>query len=314
MGVQTAHVLSVFDRALGAWAKVPLRPPLAPTLPSPWLGAGPSLPRDQKLSLVSWNLHAASPWPVERSAPIIRRFLRAASPPDIVFLQEVAPSVRETLLADPRVRARFFATDTDDGPPSSGVHCATMTLLSAQRFVPPLQRWDAGRMQLAAVFRVPLLGRASLGVDVRAAPGAVFRLVNVDLEPCDSWARRESALRDLGALLREPGCAGGVVAGDFNANGPDDPALVPEHGLVDAWDALDGEAGAGVTWGRWGMHDERELGDDRREERLVPGRHDKVALLAAEPLEMQVTPPGRVRQGGGMYWSDHCGIRCSFVV
>ncbi|EJD46453.1 hypothetical protein AURDEDRAFT_144634 [Auricularia subglabra TFB-10046 SS5] len=314
MGIKSAHVLSVFDRALGAWAKVPLRPPLAPTLPSPWLGAGPSLPHDQKISLVSWNLHAASPWPVERSAPIIRRFLHAAKPSDIVFLQEVAPSVRDALLADPRVRAGFFAADTDDGRPHRGVHCASMTLLSTERFVAPLQRWDAGRMQLAAVFRVPLPGRVSrdaLGVDVRAAPGAVFRLLNVDLEPCDSPSRRESALRDLGALLREPACAGGVVAGDFNANDPDDRALVQEHGLVDAWD---GEAGAGVTWGRWGMHDERELGDDRREERLAPGRHDKVALLAAEPLEMQVMQPGRVRQGGGMYWSDHCGIRCSFVV
>lgn len=43
-------------------------------------------------------------------------------------------------------------------------------------------------------------------------------------------------------MLREPGCSGGIIAGDFNAISPEGNGPVDKNGLVDAWVALHGRA------------------------------------------------------------------------
>lgn len=73
-----------------------------------------------------------------------------------------------------------------------------------------------------------------------AAPGKVLRLLNVHLDSLDSHFRRALQMMILAGLLREPGCSGGIIAGDFNALTPADHALVDNNKLVDAWVALHG--------------------------------------------------------------------------
>ena len=72
----------------------------------------------------------------------------------------------------------------------------------------------------------------------------------------------------LADILREPGCGGGIIAGDFNAISPEDEGLIDKNDLVDVWVALHGRAGpGGATWG---------VGVERRDG-LWPSRLDKFA-------------------------------------
>ena len=74
----------------------------------------------------------------------------------------------------------------------------------------------------------------------------------------------------LANLMREPGCSGGLIAGDFNAITPEDHALLDKKGLLDAWVALYGKKGLdGATLG---------VGNDG----LGPGKLDKIAMLGIE--------------------------------
>ena len=113
-------------------------------------------------------------------------------------------------------------------------------------------------------------------------------------------------MRILAGLLREPGCSGGVVAGDFNAIDPLDETLVDKHGLVDAWVALRGTAAGGATWGVGVEFDDV---DGRR-----PGRLDKVVMLGVQPIAIDDLQPGRVGAYTPRRWSDHCGLRCTFAI
>jgi len=64
----------------------------------------------------------------------------------------------------------------------------------------------------------------------------VFRLINVDfdsLRPCATLPCRADEI--LVNVLREPGCSGRMIAGDFNAVTSKDDGLVDKNGLVDAW-------------------------------------------------------------------------------
>ncbi|CAA7260627.1 unnamed protein product [Cyclocybe aegerita] len=121
-------------------------------------------------------------------------------------------------------------------------------------------------------------------------------------------ATRSSGVRSrcwcwLAGLLREPGCSGGIIAGDFNAIHPHDHTLVDQHGLVDAWVALHGPNG-GATWSVGGV----ELEDDGHK----PGRLDKVVMLGLQPDEIEVLQPGLI--SAYTPWRDHCGLRCTFTV
>ena len=71
--------------------------------------------------------------PVARSQLILDHILKGPKFPDIILLQKVASSVRQSLLSDPRVRSSFLTTDAEDDTSFKGVPFATMTLLSVAR-------------------------------------------------------------------------------------------------------------------------------------------------------------------------------------
>ena len=156
--------------------------------------------------------------------------------------------------------------------------------------------------------------RDALYVDIISptAPGTVFRLVNVHLDSLgDTLHYRAQQMEILADVLREPGCGGGIIAGDFNAISPEDDGLVDKNKLVDAWIALHGRADPdGATWG---------VGVERQDG-MGPGRLDKVAMMGLQAKEMEVLRPGPIevpRPGGKSVeipWSDHCGLRCTFTI
>jgi tyrosyl-DNA phosphodiesterase 2 len=141
----------------------------------------------------------------------------------------------------------------------------------------------------------------------------VYRLINVHLDSLwNTLHYRAQQMEILANVLREPGCSGGIIAGDFNAMRPEDDGLVDENGLVDAWVALhDGKAEFdGATWGV----------DVERRDGLGRGRLDKVAMMGLKVKEMEVLRPGTIevpRPGEKpveIPWSDHCGLRCTFTI
>lgn len=226
-------------------------------------------------------------------------------------LQEVTSSIRHVLLSNPRIRSSFLTTDAEDDTSfKGGVPFATMTLLSNKRFGSPLLAGEEStKMVLDSVFRTELssrYNRDALCVNIVSptVPRSIFRLLNVHLGPFDSQARRMDQMDVLARLLREPGCSGGIIAGDFNAVYPRDHKLVDDYELVDAWVALRGRDG-GDTWGHWGVPVEIE-------DEFEPGRLDKVVMLGMKPEEIEVLQPGRV--GACTHWSEHCGLRCTFTI
>ncbi|KLO16956.1 hypothetical protein SCHPADRAFT_191910 [Schizopora paradoxa] len=315
-----SRALSAFDHASRRWAAIPLRdthesePALFSQKPSS---------RKHTLSLTTWNLWAyRSRSTAARSELILDHVLKAPKFPDIIFLQEVSSSARRSLLENPRVRSSFLTTDAGDDSAFKGKPIATMTLLSSKRFRSPLlaeeekvmingDAKDGGsKLVLDSVFRQELpsrYGRDALCVNIAApsAPGKVLRLLNVHLESLDSHLRRALQMMILAGLLREPECAGGVIAGDFNALGAEDHALVDKFELLDAWIALHGcttEPHGGATWGVGiGFEDGQK-----------PRRLDKVVMLGLQPKEIEVLQPGLL--DANTPWSDHCGLRCTFNI
>ncbi|KAI0050944.1 hypothetical protein FA95DRAFT_1554980 [Auriscalpium vulgare] len=202
----------------------------------------------QSLSLISWNTDGFSSRPVSRASLILDHILEGPKSPDIIFLQEVTPFVRAFLLKDARVRAAFLATDAEDQTGLfEDVPFLTMTLVSSERFADSLHSQKQGQgvqggedCMLGRVARVTLPSkykRDALCVDVVSptAPGAFFRLINVHLDSLgDTLHYRAQQIEILANVLHEPGCSGGIIAGDFNAISPEDDGLIDKNGLVDA--------------------------------------------------------------------------------
>ncbi|KIM35229.1 hypothetical protein M413DRAFT_42993, partial [Hebeloma cylindrosporum] len=207
----------------------------------------------------------------------------------------------------PRVRSRFLTSDAEDDTAFKGLPFATMTLLSNERFVSPLlaEKKDGSdgkgdgegegkrvsKMMLHSAFRMTLpsrYDRDALCVNLHdpSTPGNAIRLLNVHLDSLDSYFRRAFQVHLLDRLLREGGCSGGVIAGDFNAIDPNDRTLVEKHELVDAWVKLHGRT-TGCDGATWGVGVELENG-------LKPGRLDKVVVLGLEPVDIEVLQPGRI--------------------
>ncbi|KAM5543071.1 hypothetical protein V8D89_003455 [Ganoderma adspersum] len=134
-----SHALSAFDHAGRRWAAIPLRPhaPFTAQAPSSSPTVADRRAIGKQLTLTSWNINASHYKRVRRSELILDHILKAPKSSDIIFLQEVAPSVRQSLLDDPRVRSSFLTTDAEDDTAFRGVPFATMTLLSNERFVTP---------------------------------------------------------------------------------------------------------------------------------------------------------------------------------
>jgi len=142
------RALSAFDHASHRWVAIPLRDPHDPIAQRP-----SSRPADahavckQTLSLTSWNIQASRSRPVDRSELILDHILKGPKFPDIILLQEVASTARQSLLSNPRVRSSFLTTDAEDDTSFKGVPFATMTLLSSKRFGSPLLAEEGGRRQ-----------------------------------------------------------------------------------------------------------------------------------------------------------------------
>lgn len=290
----------------------------------------PQSAEKQKLTLVTWNVNAASLRPGARIAALLSHLLALTPAVDVIFLQEVSRLVLNVIMEDPRVRAGWFTTDVD------GTHWgrqpfATITLLSRARFHRhPDHTLDSSCMVLGRVWRIKYhsrYDRDALCCDVHVVPppsnddsgsqtdSACIRLVNVHL---DSLAIRPShrpgQVATVASALRDAGC--GLVAGDFNAVLPDEQTLVMDNGLVDAWTEARGPAD-GNTWGT-----------DRK--RRYPSRRlDKVAITGLDVEAIDVLRPGVISShpmGWGddsgdepnthrpqiiVPWSDHSGLQCT---
>ncbi|KDR78178.1 hypothetical protein GALMADRAFT_245212 [Galerina marginata CBS 339.88] len=280
-------------------------------------------------SLITQNLDAFSSRPIARAKLLLDDILKESKRPDVIFLQEVTSEVYSAILANPTVRKAFLVADARDQMLFAGVPFENMTLLSRKRFafdLEPQKEEEEGRLEsgekfgLGPVSRFKLpskYGRCALSVDIipsstPSAPSPVYRLINVHLDSLwHTLAYRIKQLEILANLLREPGCAGGLIAGDFNAISPDDHALLEKNGLLDAWVALHG--GDELDGGTWGVGVERRDG-------LTAGRLDKVAMLGVEAKDMEVMRPRLIEvpksTGDSDYipCSDHYGLRLSFDV
>ena len=244
--------------------------------------------------------------------------------PDIVFLQEVASNARTSFLSNPRVRDGFFVTDAEDETSFDDVPFATVTLLSRARFASGLDSRKGSnetegerKTLLGPVFRVTLPSeyrRDALCVDIVSptSPGTVLRLINVHLDSLGhTLPNRVKQIKILAGILSEPGCSGGIIAGDFNAISPEDERLIGGNKLVDGWVALHGKTGpSGATWGVGiQCHDG-----------LQPGRLDRVATMNLKTTEMEVLRPGSItvprpgKEDVVIPLSDHCGLRCVFTI
>lgn len=286
----------------------------------------------RSLSLVTWNVDGFSSRAIARARLILAHVLQESPesiPPDIIFLQEVTSDVRASLLNDSKVRAAWLVTDAEDQTAFDQAPFATMTLLSRARFSystvassqdTGTQKEETGSKKgnivIGHVSRVPLpskYSRDALCVDVvHPASAAPVRLINVHLDSLGhAFDYRAQQMKIAASLLREPGCSGGLIAGDFNAISPRDHELINENKLVDAWTALREASGDdGATWGT----------DRKRRNRQGPGRLDKVAMVGLIPKAVKVLQSGCItvpRPGNesvDIPWSDHHGLRCDFSI
>lgn len=274
-------------------------------------------------SLITQNFDAFSSRPVARAKLLLGDILEESKRPDIIFLQEVTSDVRTSILGNPKVREAFLVTDAEDQTSFEGVPFANMMLLSSKRFAFDLesQKEDGAergeKFMLGPVSRVKLpskYGRCALSVDIipPSTPATACRLINVHLDSLgDTLPYRTQQMEILANLLREPGCGGGLIAGDFNAISPEDHALLDKNGLVDTWVALHGEKGLdGATWGV----------EVKRHDGLGAGRLDKVAMLGLEAKDMEILRPGLIEvpkpgeDSDYIPCSDHYGLKLGFTV
>ena len=229
-------------------------------------------------SLITQNCDAFSSRPVARANLPLGGILEESKRPDIIFLQEVTSDVRTSILGNPKVREAFLVTDAEDQTSFEGVPFANMTLLHSQCFAFDLELQNRDGVERGEKF---LLGPLS---NSPSTPSTTCRLVNVHLDSLGhTLPYRTEQMEILANLLREPGCGGGLIAGDFNATSPEDHALLDKNGLVDAWVTLHGKKGLdGATWG---------VGVERHDG-LGPGRLDKVAMSCVCAKDMEILRPG----------------------
>lgn len=304
------RVLSAFNHAIQRWTAIPLRDPHDQVTQRPSFYHPTNPIRKQRLSLTSWNIQASPSGTVARSKAIFDHILKGSKFSDIILLQEVTSEDRQFLLDDPRVRSGFLTTDAEDETSFKGVPFATMTLLSNKRFMSPFHAEEdegEGKLLLDSIFRMKLPSRYKrdalcVNIAAPAVPRSVLRLFNVHLDSLDSYVRRSLQMQALAGVLREPGCSGGIIAGDFNAILPEDHKLIDENELLDAWMALHGSTRSdGATW---------DVGVELKNGRKA-GRSDKVTMLGLKPDEIEVIQPGLIE---ARPWSDHCGLRCTFTI
>lgn len=205
---------------------------------------------------------------------------------------------------------------------------ATLTLLSRRRFnrtPDPSTSTYSSLFSAGPIWRVKYPSRFSrdaLCCDV-LHQNARIRLVNVHLDSLPIEPNQRPRQVEIAAkLIQQASVDYGLVAGDFNPVSAEDATVIPENGLVDAWEATHpGEDG--FTWGLPGSGTP-----------FPPGRFDKVAVVGLRPKNVDVIPVGLVSmvaelgeigppQGEGkcgpatrddcgqIPWSDHSGVLAS---
>ncbi|KAH6666479.1 hypothetical protein F5X68DRAFT_236918 [Plectosphaerella plurivora] len=129
-----------------------------------------------------------------------------------------------------------------------------MTMLSRRRFAysPEVEgSADEDKFIVRNTFREQLpsaIGRDGLYVDLTPpyARDSFLRVANVHLESRDTFFYREQQLQKLARALYEPGCSGGLIAGDFNSITEEDHQLIEWNSLKDAWLTLYGNTKPGA--------------------------------------------------------------------
>ncbi|XP_006463481.1 hypothetical protein AGABI2DRAFT_194291 [Agaricus bisporus var. bisporus H97] len=188
-----------------------------------------------------------------------------------------------------------------------------MTLLSNKRFAFDVESQREGDgVERGKKFMLGSVTRA-ISVDV-IPPSTTFkacRIINFHFDSLwNTLSHRAKQMEILANLLHEPGCDGGLIAGDFNAIRPEDHTLLEKNGLEDAWLAVHGRDGANGT--TWGVGVQRKGG-------LGLGRLDKIAMLGLEAKEMEILRPGMIERpkpgepSDHIPYSDHFGLRLGFT-
>ncbi|KAL8382187.1 hypothetical protein RB595_006122 [Gaeumannomyces hyphopodioides] len=315
MPLRIPHSISYYCLTSRRWAPV-----TSHAVPRPRAqGSDNATAPKHHLDGVSWNIDYSSAQPSRRCLALINHVLEGGVP-DIICLQEVTPVPRAAILGSPEVRDAFLATDA--GPGAEEKIFENMTLLSKKRFAydgPDAAangpKGEEDKLKIGQVFREQTptaMDREGLCVDLvpAGAHDSFVRVVNVHLESLDSLPYRAAQLKRLASALREPGCGGRLIVGDFNAITEEDDGLLRENGLQDAWLTLHGGAGKpGATWNV-----------SRRDFRFEPARLDKVAVVGLVPDSMEIMHPLFVeapRPGAAsakVEWSDHSGLRCKFQI
>ena len=189
------------------------------------------------------------------------------------------------------MRGAFFTTDAEDNASFDDKGFATVTLLSSKRFAPSLDSQKVGddvkgeeKFVVGPVSCVELpsvFGRDGLCVDIipPSDPDTYYCLINVHLDSLKNLHTQTGQLEILANSLHEPGCSGGLIAGNFNSINPGDAELIDKNGWANAWLALHGRTDPeGPMWGvgRIRVHG------------LNPRRLDNVALMGWMPEEIEI--------------------------
>lgn len=290
-----------------------------------WVPVYPARPAriaevSQPLSLLTWNIDFASSLAARRTKSIMDN-LFSTTIPDIVFLQEVCPEAHTSLLNSADVRQHCLITDAEDNTAfSSSRRYTNVTLLARKKFDFAVKHEDIAESKdpvgytVSGVYRKELpsaFGRTGVYVDLipDTAPTTYIRLINTHLESYDNATTREKQITLLSQDLHEPGCAGGLIAGDFNAVCPEDHRLLDAHKLQDVWPLLRKSQPDAATWGNEGA----------RHPGYPPARLDKIAVSGLRPLAIDIIRPGCIdvpmpgTKSGRKAWSDHSGLLFRFT-
>ncbi|KAH7320581.1 Endonuclease/exonuclease/phosphatase [Stachybotrys elegans] len=280
--------------------------------------------RDQVLSpltLLTWNIDAASARVEERVNGIIDCIVQLQPAVDIIFFQEVSRPALRQILESREVQESWFSSEHDDT--SFGAQSfATLTLLSKTRFAsgPADAKSPTGMAVLGSVWRVKYPSRYSrdalccdILVPSTKPPSSLvrIRLINVHLDSLPiKPSRRPQQLSIASSFLRS--ARRGIVAGDFNPVMEEDDTLVQDNHLDDAWTTLNPDQ-PGHTWGTDGKQP------------FPACRLDKVALTGLRAHAIRIVPAEQLGDGpeesqslslseSNLSWSDHHALVCSFGI
>ncbi|KJR86772.1 Endonuclease/Exonuclease/phosphatase family protein [Sporothrix schenckii 1099-18] len=331
----------IFDHAQDKWVISP--PPIALSHDVVPLPGPPDLgPKD--MTIVTWNVGHGRNERAERLASLIDGVQDAdvEGCPDVVFLQELSGIAKHTLAELSFVRANYYIAGLEWMLADNKQEFYSAILMSRLRFARGSCATFPSLGAVWAVWYPSQLNRYALCCDIGAptatpnGTGKTIRLANVhfdSLAAAPNYRRRQLGI--VSELLHAPDVYGGLVAGGFNPFLADDQDqnLAEEHGLVDCWTRLRGDA-AEFPGHTWSMHGPGS-------HVFPPARLDKIAVWGLTPKTMEILQPGTVSmrvptalvdaEGDTMPhdladpadpayepiripWSDHAGLVMTFAL